>query len=165
MVIVSDTTTISNLFLIGRLDILERLYGEIWIPRAVMNELNRLLEFGWDISSIQNASWIQVKEVQDTGMMLLLSDVLDQGEAEAIILAFESNADWLIIDELKGRRYAQKLNLNIIGLLGVLLEAKNQGIVDFVADVLEALKLNAKLWIHSDLHNKILHLANEIERI
>lgn len=56
MVIVSDTTTISNLFLIGRLDILERLYGEIWIPRAVMNELNRLLEFGWDISSIQNAS-------------------------------------------------------------------------------------------------------------
>jgi predicted nucleic acid-binding protein len=162
MVIVSDTTAISNLFLIDKLWILEKLYGQIGIPPQVMAELEQLEQLGWDISPLQTAPWICVQPVSNLGMVLVLSDHLDKGEAEAIALAYETNADLLIIDEIKGRKYAQRLHLNITGLLGVLLEAKQENVISNVRSVLDELKEKAGFWLRQDLYTQILTMANEL---
>ncbi len=107
MIVVSDTSPISALFRIGELHLLPQLYGEIIVPFAVMGELLELEKSGVDIGLIKQATWlvsIKVKEQKQVDHLLL---DLDVGEAEAIILAKELNADWLLIDESKGRKHAK----------------------------------------------------------
>ena len=143
MVIVSDTTTISNLFLIDKLWILERLFGKIMIPKAVFLELEKLEVINISIEFIRKQTWIIIAEVENRSIVEILQLNLDNGEAEAIALAKEKNTSLLIIDELKGRHYAKQLKINIIGLVGILLQAKEEGIVNSVKDILEELKAKA----------------------
>ena len=159
MVIVSDTTTISNLFLINRLDILQQLYGHIILPTAVFLELEKLETMGVSIHKIKNADWIEVKSVRNPDIVLLLSEVLDSGEAVAIALARELKADLLIIDELKGRNYAKKMNIAIIGLVGILLQAKEETLIPNVKDILDELRDTAGFWLNQNLYQKAIELA------
>jgi predicted nucleic acid-binding protein len=161
MVVISDTTTISNLFLIKRLSLLEKLYYRISIPRAVFEELEKLELSGWNINDIKYAGWIEVVDVKNRDMVTVLSEILDVGEAEAITLAKEKEADLLIIDEIKGRNYAKKLDIKIIGLIGILLQAKQEKIIDNLENVLIELRENAGFWIKNDLFDKALLLAGE----
>ncbi len=161
MIIVSDTTTISNLFLIGKLSILENLFGEIMIPKAVFLELERLEDSNISIEFIRNQTWILITEVENRSFVEILQLNLDIGESEAITLAKEKSASLLIIDELKGRQYAKQLNINIIGLVGILLQAKQEGIVDSVKETLEELKIKAGFWVSKSLYETALLLSGE----
>lgn len=161
MVIVSDTTTISNLFLIGKLEILEKLFGEIMIPKAVFSELEKLEDSNISIEFIRNQNWILITEVKNRSFVEILQLNLDIGEAEAIALAKEKNASLLIIDELKGRNYAKQLKINIIGLLGILLQAKEKGMIDSVKEILDELKAKAGFWVSKVLYEAVLQLSNE----
>ncbi|MDQ6762746.1 MAG: DNA-binding protein [Bacteroidota bacterium] len=117
MIVVSDTSAISNLFIIGELDLLRKVYEEIFLPKAVIDELLALENFGLNIDSIKHAVWIKSVEVTErVSVVRLLSD-LDLGEAKAIVLANEMHADWLLIDETKGRKIAKDAGLQTIGLL------------------------------------------------
>ncbi|MBC3787825.1 DUF3368 domain-containing protein [Spirosoma utsteinense] len=91
-----------------------------------------------------------------------LADELDPGEAEAIALALEIKADYLIIDELKGRHKAETLGLRIVGLLGVLIQAKKAGYIQTVEPLLIALREEAGFRIHSALYKRVLQLAGEV---
>jgi uncharacterized protein len=161
MVVISDTTAICNLFLIRKLWILEKLYSNIVIPLIVFDELLRLEESGHDISEIKNATWITIGTVNSQDLFLVLSEILDKGESAAIVLAKEQNADLLIIDEIKGRKVAQKLNIPIIGLIGILVQAKEQNVVRHIKPILTELQQNAGFWISKDLYQTALKLANE----
>ena len=88
---------------------------------------------------------------------------LDLGEAEAIALAKELHAEWLLIDETKGRTIAKNAGLQIIGLLGVLLAAKEKGLITEVKLYLEKLITKAKFRISPELYTRVLQLANENE--
>ena len=121
MIIVSDTSSLSNLFQIGLIDILHALYGEITITPAVRRELYHLPE---QEKQIELIDWIKVKAPQNQGLIVHLLHEIDLGEAESIALAVEEQAKYLIIDEYKGRIIADSYGVKIVGILGVLIQAK-----------------------------------------
>ncbi|MCU0448028.1 MAG: hypothetical protein MUE85_24265, partial [Microscillaceae bacterium] len=108
MIVISDNSPLSAFLAINRLDILKSMYEKIIIPKAVYQELENLKLRGVDISPIQNAERIEI-QMAIPMPNVLPSGVLDAGETEAIWLAKQLNADWLIIDENKGRKVALQL--------------------------------------------------------
>lgn len=112
--IVSDSTTIITLLNIERIDILENLFDEVYVPVKVYDEV--VIEE--DI--ILDSSFFIKKEIKDKVLYKLLSRSLYAGECEAIVLAKEMKLS-LIIDEKKGRMIASNLGINIMGFLGLLL--------------------------------------------
>ncbi|SHI76442.1 hypothetical protein SAMN05443429_10489 [Cruoricaptor ignavus] len=156
--VVSNTTPVLSLLKIGRLEILRELYGEILVPQAVFEEIeagkNKL--FYQDLSLI---SWVKIEEVQNKNSLAYFLD-LDKGEAEAIALAVETNADLLIIDEKLGRFHAKHAGLKITGTIGVLLKAKSHGIIQQIQPLLIELR-NSSTWISDKFFSEIIDLAGE----
>jgi predicted nucleic acid-binding protein len=108
MIVVSNTTSIIGLASIERFELLQALFGEIHIPQAVYNEaVVAGREEGGAKREVSTATWIKTAHVQDRLAVDVLLDELDLGEAETIVLARELDADWVLMDEKKGRR---KLN-------------------------------------------------------
>lgn len=161
MVIVSDTSPISNLFRIGMLHLLPDLYGTVVIPKTVWQERLVLEKLGHDISELTHATWLDIRSPSTSSLSLLLNDDLDPGETEAIALAREIGADLLIMDEKTGRAIAQREGLSIIGTLGILLEAKKQKHLDLVAPVMLDLQATARFRISPALFQEVLRLAGE----
>lgn len=159
MIVVSDTSVISGLLQSERLYILQKLYKKVIIPAEVFSELTNLDQ--QLLSSLQD-EWIEVKNVQETALLTELSVLLDPGEAEAISLAKELNADLLLIDEKKGRLIASQLGLQITGILGILIEAKRQGYVTEIKSIIEALTSKAGVWFKPSLVAEVLTRVNEI---
>ena len=141
MIIVSDTTPLIGLASIGRLDLLQELFGEVYIPLAVFDEA---VTFGRENSKakqlVSNANWIHVVEVKDRLAVNVLLDEMDVGEVETIVLASEMNADWVLMDEKKGRRKLSQINIPKIGTLGILLKAKELGLVSTLKPEIEELQ-------------------------
>ena len=136
MTIVSDTSSISNLLQIGLIEVLHVLYGEITITPAVRRELYYLPE---QEKQIEQIDWIKVKAPQDQGMIVRLLEELDLGEAESIVLAIEEQAKYLIIDEYKGRMVADSYGIKVVGILGVLIQAKKKEIIPAVKPQIDKL--------------------------
>ncbi|MBP9164636.1 MAG: DUF3368 domain-containing protein [Leptospiraceae bacterium] len=160
MIIISDTSPIINLAVIGRLDILPKLFGTVVIPKEVFEEITANGKDEPGSEEIRNANWISVQESQNKELIHTLQEVLDQGESSAIALAIELNADYLLIDESLGREYAKEYNVHVMGLIGVLFEAKKQGIVLEVMPIVDSLMNEAGFWISKSLLNEI-HLKDK----
>lgn len=161
MLVVSDTSPISNLHVIGRLHLLHDLFGTIVVPAAVIAELSKLTDFGYDISAIENAPWISVQSASDTLAVSRLAKQLDPGESEAIILAQELDAAFLMIDERRGWKIANTMGLKTVGVLGVLLKAKSEGLISEIAPVLHDLESIAGFWMGESLKREVLLQAGE----
>jgi predicted nucleic acid-binding protein len=116
-IIISDTSCLIALSKIEKLNILKDLYQEVVITKEVYHEFGGVLP-----------SWILVEEVKNRQTMIDLEDRLDKGEASSIALALERENPTLIVDEIKGRKIAQSLNINIIGTIGVILLAGKRGL-------------------------------------
>ena len=148
-VILSDTSVLIALSNIDELDILHKVYKNITITSEVSKE------FGEDLPS-----WITINEVMDRTKIDLLLLELDAGEASSIVLALEKTNSILIIDEKKGRMIAKRMGLVIIGLLGVLVKAKELNKITSLRPILERLE-NVGFRISSKLKNKILNRVGE----
>jgi len=111
--------------------------------------------------TVKNVNWIEVKTCTEEELCNQLKEVLDFAEAEAIALAVELDADLLVIDEKKGRGIAKKINISITGLLGVLLIAKQKGMLKSVKDHMKHLQKEANFRISTATFEKVLALANE----
>lgn len=138
MIVVSDTTPLNYLILIGEEDLLPRIVGNIVIPAAVFRELQA--ERTPSIVKKFIAShpvWLTVKEAPEV-IDRQLADI-DPGEREAILLAEWLKADAIIIDERAGRELAELRGITVIGTLGLLDAAASLGYVDF-AHALERIK-------------------------
>ncbi|MEE3719003.1 DUF3368 domain-containing protein [Tumidithrix elongata RA019] len=160
MIVVSDTSAISNLAVIGQLALLHKLYGEIVIPSAVYQELLNADITNPASSAIQTLDWVQIRSITNIALFQTLHKTLDLGEAEAITLAVELNADRLIIDERRGRKAAIASGVQVIGLLGILLAAKRQGLIGSVQLMLDEL-INRGFWVQTEVYEEILKLAGE----
>jgi len=161
MIVVSDTSPLSNFLVVNHLNLLKTLYGEIIIPEAVMQELLELEKRRIDLSIIKNSTWIKVLPVEDKKAVKALLPEVDLGEAEAITLAKQLKADWLLMDETKGRRIAEAEGLHVIGLLGTLLLAKKKGMLKEIKSILDEIISKAKFRISKELYERVLALAGE----
>ncbi|MEZ4828480.1 MAG: DUF3368 domain-containing protein [Bacteroidia bacterium] len=142
------------------LDLLRTLYGDVFIPPAVKEEINKLGEKGVDISIFQNATWIIIQPPLDHLKVDQLRQKLDQGEAEAIVLAIELHADFLLIDELLGRQEATSQGLAVVGTLGILLKIKQNGYISEIKPMIDTLRSRG-FWIQNSLYDHVLRLAGE----
>ncbi len=148
-VTVSNSSCLIALDLISRLDLLRDLYGLVLVPGAVS------YEFGGGLPQ-----WISVQPVQNQGMTRTLQLRLGAGESEAIVLASETSAARLILDDKKARRIAQQLGVPVTGTLALLLRAKRQGLIPHLREVLDDLAA-ASFRISDALVRDALWIAGE----
>lgn len=163
MIIVSDTSPLSGLAIVGYLSLLQELYELVLIPQAVANELARGNEDDDRIGLVLALSWIEVRQPTNLQLVATLENEsnLDRGEAEAISLALELGVDELLIDERLGRQEARQQGLSIIGLLGVLLVAKRRGLIVAIRPVIDDLIAQAGFRVSGQLYTEVLIAAGE----
>lgn len=149
-VVISDTTPLIIFQKLGKLDILEKVYGQLITTPEIA------LEYGDKIPD-----WIMVIPVMDTKYKKFLSTQLDIGEASAIALAAEMEDVLLIIDDLKARKLAKRLNFDITGTLGVIHKAKQMAIIKKVKPLLDQL-VQTDFRISKKIINELLKLNNEL---
>jgi predicted nucleic acid-binding protein len=162
MRIVSNTSPLSNLAAIDKLDLLQQIYPHILIPPAVHAELVRFPKIRPAIDACLQAEFLEVRQPLDTELIQTLTQPLDVGEAEAIALAVEIEADRLLMDESLGRRIAADYNLKIRGILGILVYAKEQNLLTAVKPLLHELMETAGFRVSSGLYERILQTAGEL---
>ena len=161
MIVVSNTSPIVNLAAVDQLHLLKQIYGRLLIPRAVYREIAVVGSGLPGAAEGESEEWIETRAVKDNSLVVALSAELDAGEAEAIALAVQGNADLLLLDERGGRRVARRLGLHYLGILGVLIEAKDQGLIVAVKPIVDDLIAKAGFWISRDLYGQIIQAAKE----
>ncbi len=162
MIVVSDTTPLIRLASIGRLELLQEIFGEVYIPQAVYDEtVTHGRKEGMAKQAVANASWIHVVEVKDRlAVVEVLLDEMDLGEVETIILAKEMNADWVLMDERKGRRKLDQLDIPKVGTIGILLKAKQLGLIPKLKSEIENLQRSG-FSISQMIVDELLNSADE----
>jgi predicted nucleic acid-binding protein len=161
MIIVSNTTPLIGLASIQRFELLYQLFGKVYIPKAVYNEAVVCgREVGGAKREVSTALWIETVTVSDRKAVEVLLEVLDLGEAETIVLARHMNADWVLMDEKKGRHQLTQLGFNKIGTVGILLKAKQLGLLSVIKPEIEML-CQQGFCLSQTVIDTILHQANE----
>jgi hypothetical protein len=153
MIVISDTSAITALLQIGQIDLLEKLFHEILIPEAVRDELLK------NHSSLP--VYLRCERVKNRAEVNRLLAEIDLGEAEAIALAKERHADILLIDELKGRRVAEREGLRFVGLMGVLVQAKQKHFIKSVRDLTAELERVADFRVSHKIKSAAYQRADE----
>lgn len=160
MKIVCDSTALIGLAKIGNLELLEKIFGEIFVPNAVFVEVVDRGKGRPGTKEVQDARWIRKRTVKDNRTVEMLVAEMGRGEAEVLVLGKELNADWLILDDERARNSAQSAEFHIIGLGGILLLAKQLGFIPAVKPLLDQLESkNFRLSIR--VRKEILKKANE----
>lgn len=161
MIIVSDTSPIINLAAIGHLQLLPDLFVEVVIPQAVYHEIAILGAGEPGAQEIMKASWVKVVGATNQLLLPKLLHELDPGEAEAIALALDLHADYILMDETSGRNIALSYNLQPLGVLGILLRAKQKQLISLVCPLMDRLRNEANFFIDRNLYMYIKNAANE----
>ncbi len=164
MQVVSNTSPLSALSIIGRLGLLRTHFGTIRIPNAVWTELSRL-DHDPGRQALEQAhseGWIQVHQGANRPMIEILSVTLDAGESEAIAMAQEWPADLLVMDQSSGRAMARNLKIRITGTLGVLLKAKRDGEIPSLKFEMDRLAQEAGFFVSDRVRNTFLAEAGEL---
>ena len=158
MPVVSNTSPILNLAIIGQLDLLRMQFSRIIIPPAVLAELrfDTSLPGAHVVRQAILDHWIEVQEIQDSTVARLLQRELDRGEAEAIALAVQISAERILLDERDARRVAKSLDLPVTGVLGVVLSAYKDGQLASLELTVADLEEKAGFWIAPDLKQTLL---------
>ena len=131
MIVISDTTPIISLLKANHLEVLQGLYGNVLIPKAVYRELTENPIYSEEAKMIKVLDFLKMVPVENVKSVNVLRSVtgLDAGESEALIMYDEQNADLLLMDEHKGRRVAKQLNVRYIGTAGILMLAYDKGLI------------------------------------
>jgi uncharacterized protein len=161
--VVADAGPLIGLARVGLLHLLHQLYGKVLIPVQVFDELQtsedrpgaRALRAAMEEGWLESASLDKGEELE------FLSLALGAGEAGAILLSGERPCHFLLLDERRGRSVAKKRGLRVVGTGGVLLTAKEQGLIDRVSDALDRLTASGYR-LSSELRERILSLAGEM---
>lgn len=156
--VVSNNTPLVSLWVLGRLDFLQALFGTVLIPPAVAAEFVAT-ERPARAAALRAAPWIQTVPLASPRRAQAFAG-LDLGEAEVLALAEECEARLVLLDERRGRRYAHRMGFPLTGTLGVLLLAKEQGLIATIKPLVVALE-EAGLYISPALRARVLALAQE----
>ncbi|MGP0066280.1 MAG: DUF3368 domain-containing protein [Isosphaeraceae bacterium] len=159
-VVVSDTSPIRALAHLSLLALLPELFAEVLVPPVVDDELKRP-PTGLPSVDVAGLRFVTIQAPRDrTRVQELLRD-LDPGESEALALAVEVGVSVVLIDESAGRRMARQLGLLPIGVLGILIRAKQRGLVLEVVPLLDRLRSELGFFISDQLRSEVQRLADE----
>ena len=138
-VVISNTSPIFYLHRLRRLDLLQKLYQEIIVPKAVVAELEAGRRQGEDVPAIDRYEWIKIRAIRSPQILGLSTD-FGPGETEVLALALEESDSLVIIDEKLARKIARLRGLRVTGTAGVLLKAKQEGHILAVKPFLDRLQ-------------------------
>lgn len=157
--VVADTSSLQYLHQLGHLTLLDQLLGPISIPQAVADELAEGRRIGVNVPDPADFAWITVASVRGAAVLPLAWD-LGRGEREVLALALEQPGTLVVLDDGPARRGARHLGIAVIGTLGVLLKAKQAGLLAAVGPLLDELD-RLKFRVDADTRRHVLHLAGE----
>lgn len=155
MILIADSSALIALAVVDKLHILESLFGEVYVPRAVYDEVSQQSKG----ESEKLAHYCENKVIDITSEVNL-NITLGSGESEAIILYKEKSADFLLCDDKKAKKFAQKFGVNVIGSLGILLKAKEKNLIIEISPLIEKLRLS-QIFIDDKTFALVLNMANE----
>lgn len=158
--IISNTSPMYYLHQIGQLELLQKLYKHIIVPKAVVDELDKGRKKGLSVPNISEYNWIETRSVKVPGVIGLITD-LGAGEAEVLALAMEISNSLCILDDSLAREVAKYQKISFTGTAGVLIVAKRKGYISQVAPHLDEL-IQAGLWIRDDTRTAVLKIAKEL---
>lgn len=147
---VTDSTCLIALDRIHQLEVLPAVFPKVIAPPAVQAEFSRTL------------AWLEVRSISNQRLLTSLLTQLQGGEAEAIVLATEVRAEAIVLDDRKARHIARELGLRPIGTVGLILRAKQRGIMPACKPLLDAL-VAAGFRLSESLYQEALRLAGEGE--
>jgi predicted nucleic acid-binding protein len=132
-VVIADTGALISLIHIGKIDLIEKILGDFFIAEAVWNELKNYdnPDFDRSILTELESKVVQIKSNNHLAM------VMDYGESESVILYEELSADYLLIDDNKARQIAESLNVTCIGSIGLIVKARQNGLVKELRPIFE----------------------------
>ena len=157
MILVADASALVALSACDSLNLLEALFGEVWVPEAVFKEV--AVPNKPQAACLRHFLQSKVRAV-DMQNFVFLDAFADAGETAAMLLYKEMAADYLLIDDKRGRKVAKINQIRTIGSLGVLLQAKRAGLIPEVAPLLRQI-LASPVFIGADLLQTVLDLAGE----
>ncbi|WP_159452280.1 DUF3368 domain-containing protein [Singulisphaera sp. GP187] len=156
----SDTSPIRALANLQRLDLLPELFVEVVVPPAVERELRNSPK-GLATVDLGEYPFIRVQAVTDRTAVTRFLLKLDEGESEALALALEVGADLILLDEAADRHAAKRAGLTPLGVLGVLLEAKQRRLIESLSPLLDQLQDDYRFFITPRLRAEVLRSAGE----
>lgn len=160
--IVADTSPLIALARIDRLSLLESFFEQVLVPQIVAHEW--MGHEGLDAERLTSALGRTILAVPATESVTrsasLLRD-LDIGEAYAVALAAEMTLP-ILVDDMKGRKAAKRLGIEVLGSMSILIQGKKAGLIDQVAPDLERLRISG-YWLSQDLVDRVLRMVGELK--
>jgi len=152
--IIGDSSALVALSIMDRLDLLESIFGKVYVPQAVYDEVT----ISYKPQSLKLKNYLKDKIV--TVDLNIVQMGLGQGELEAIALYKHLNSDFLLIDDRRAKKFAQLNSVNVIGSLGVMILAKEKGLIAFIRNDVEKL-ISSDVFISENLINRVLASVGE----
>ena len=156
---ISNTSPLLYFYRIGAINLLPKMFDEIWTAESVKNELLAGHSKGHDVPSPADYPWLNIVNPKSMPSEWLALD-LGAGELGAMALALENPDRIVLLDDMLARRTAQVAGLQVWGTLKVLLEAKSQGLIEKIEPYVTNLS-EAGMWVSSEVKQRILILAGE----
>ena len=157
--VICNTCPLQYLHQADVLELLPALVGQVCIPEAVAAELREGRRRNVPLPDVEEISWLVVRPVRDPTLLPLVTNLGD-GEKEVLALGLETQSPLLLIDDRDARRYARVLKLEVSGTLGILLRAKEQGVLDAVRPVLDRLQ-SLRFRLNAGTRQRVLERSGE----
>ncbi|MBC7643434.1 MAG: DUF3368 domain-containing protein [Flavobacterium sp.] len=147
--IIADTSCFIILSKINELNLLQNLYEQVITTSDIA------IEFGETLPN-----WVKIKSISNKNYQEILELQIDKGESSAIALALETENCIIILDDYKARKIAQKLSISVTGTIGIIIKAKQIGLIESIKPILEKIK-STNFRLSKEIENQALILANE----
>ena len=158
--VIVNSTPLIALCHVDQLEVLKSIYGEITIPQAVYKEISAKQDSICKKQVDSALGWIHVENIQNEMAKSMYKTQLHEGEVEVMILAKETEANLVIIDDANAKKHARYLGLTVTGTLGVLIKAKNQGHISELKPMLEEM-VAKNIYLSDKIIQKCLQQVNE----
>jgi predicted nucleic acid-binding protein len=163
LLVVTDNSPLTALALADLLHLLRARWPLVIVPQAVWDESRYVGDAAalHRLDAARAEGWLEVRHALHNDEVARLRAKLDAGESEAIALALELKAEWLLIDELKGRNVAKQLGLAVTGTLGLLIWAKMSGRSPSLRELIDLVESRGELYLSQELKESALAAVGE----
>lgn len=158
--VIINSTPLIALSNIRKLHLLKDIYGEVFIPRAVYNEISAKPESVCKKAVDDSLDFIHVQDIKNQMAKSMYKTQLHDGEVEVMILALETDADLVVIDDANAKKHAKYLELTVTGTLGILIRAKQEGYIKSLKPLLEEM-VEKNIYLSKKIIDKCLEIAGD----